>query len=62
MPLSHGVNGAQEAFEGGREGSHKTFQPPIENTKKTSGSFPFHRVIGQLSSLCIDQQGFKWNS
>lgn len=63
MPHSRVVNGAHEAFEGGWEGrvggggGHKTFQVPTETTKRTSASFPFHRVITHLFSLCPDQQG-----
>lgn len=47
MPLSHGVNGAQEASGGGRVGwgggggVHKTFQAPTEPTKRPWHPFPF---------------------
>ena len=43
---------------GGEEGG---FQALTKSYKRTSASFPFHRVITYLS-LCADQQGFKRKS
>lgn len=43
------------------EGKRGGFQALTKSYKRTSASFPFHRVITYLS-LCADQQGFKRKS
>lgn len=51
---SHGVNGAQEASEG--EGRSQEHWGSYRAYEKAPASFPFHKVITELSPLWVSNE------